>query len=35
MSHHDEEDEDVKVHEACDWEFIQGVDLNLRIDGLL
>lgn len=35
MSHHDEEDEDVKAHEARDWEFIQGDDLNLRIDGLL
>lgn len=35
MSHHDEEDEDVKAHEARDWELIQGDDLNLRIDGLL
>jgi tetratricopeptide (TPR) repeat protein len=35
MSHHDDEDEDVKAHEARDWELIQGDDLNLRIDGLL
>jgi tetratricopeptide (TPR) repeat protein len=35
MSHHDEEDEDFKAHEARDWELIQGDDLNQRIDGLL
>jgi tetratricopeptide (TPR) repeat protein len=35
MSHHDEEDEDVKAHEARDWELIRGDDLDLRIDGLL
>jgi tetratricopeptide (TPR) repeat protein len=35
MSHHDEEDEDVKAHEARDWELIGGDDLDLRIDGLL
>jgi tetratricopeptide (TPR) repeat protein len=35
MSHHDEDDEDVKAHEARDWELIQGDDLDLRIDGLL
>jgi tetratricopeptide (TPR) repeat protein len=35
MSHHDQEDEDVKAHEARDWELIRGDDLDLRIDGLL
>lgn len=35
MSHQDEEDEDVKAHEARDWELIRGDDLDLRIDGLL
>jgi tetratricopeptide (TPR) repeat protein len=35
MSHHDEEDEDVKAHEARDWELIRCDDLDLRIDGLL
>jgi tetratricopeptide (TPR) repeat protein len=35
MSHHDEEDEDFKAHEARDWELIQGDDLDLRIEGLL
>lgn len=35
MSHFDEEDEDVKAHEARDWELIRGDDLDLRIDGLL
>ena len=35
MSHHDEDDEDVKAHEARDWELIQSGSLDERIDGLL
>ena len=35
MSHHDEDDEDVKAHEARDWELIQSGSLDQRIDGLL
>lgn len=35
MSHHDEDDEDVKAHEARDWELIQSGSIDQRIDGLL
>ncbi len=35
MSHHDEDDEDVKAHDARDWELIQSGSLDQRIDGLL
>ncbi len=35
MSHQDEEDEDVKAHDARDWELIQSGSIDQRIDGLL
>jgi tetratricopeptide (TPR) repeat protein len=34
MSHHDEDDEDVKAHEARDWELIQGEDPEAQNESL-